>query len=300
MRFNHQSFFNPYVTGFGNLTTTKSKGLETLLGFIEADQTITDVKWAAYMLATVKHECADTYEPITERGQRSYFDKYETGTPIGANLGNTEPGDGYLYRGRGYVQITGRANYKRLSSILGLPPDNDLIAKPDLALQPDIAYKIMSHGMVKGLFTGKKLQDYINSSNADYREARRIINRLDKAELIQDYAVKFESILKGCLSDLNETAAVKVMTAEEVENLFKSNVLEINKMHVPAGSMVKALIMELERDNRNTYIKLYDAAVNGHSVKYDFIEGNKNLIVSIANALGFKTVTDDLLEVRNV
>jgi hypothetical protein len=161
MKFNRQSFFNSYKENFGNLTQAQVSGLENLLNFIEADGALTDIRWIAYMLATVKHECADTYQPITERGQRTYFDKYEAGTAIGKNLGNTNSGDGYLFRGRGFVQITGRANYKRLSKPIGLP-DDDLISKPDKALSPDIAYKIMSHGMLNGSFTGKKLKDYIN------------------------------------------------------------------------------------------------------------------------------------------
>ncbi len=297
MKFNHQSFFNSYKTNFGNLSQAQVSGLENLLNFVETDQTITDIRWLAYMLATVKHECADTYQPISERGQKVYFDKYEAGTAIGKRLGNAEKGDGYLFRGRGYVQITGRANYKNLSSKLGLMDDDDLITKPDKALSPNIAYKIMTHGMVNGSFTGKKLKDYINSSKADYKEARRIINALDQAEKIQGYAVKFESILKE--SSINLDAATVAMSQEERNKLFENNILEINKMYVPAGSMVKNLIMELERDNRNTYIKLRNAAANGHLVHYDFVEGDSSLVINIANALGFKNATSELLEVRN-
>ena len=298
MKFNRQSFFNSYKTNFGNLTQNQVSGLENLLNFIEADQALTDVRWIAYMLATVKHECADTYQPITERGPKTYFDKYEAGTAIGKRLGNAEKGDGHLFRGRGYVQITGRANYKNLSAKLGLTKDEDLITKPDQALSPNIAYKIMSHGMLNGSFTGKKLQDYINSSKADYREARRIINALDQAEKIQGYAVKFETILKNSLMKMAEGTANPV-TEEEKKKLFENNILEINKMYVPAGSLVKNLIMELERDNRNTYIKLRNAVANGHRVNYDLVEGDSNLIINIANALGFKNATKELLEVRD-
>jgi len=298
MKFNRQSFFNFYKANFGNLAQAQVSGLENLLNFIEADQTITDIRWAAYMLATIKHECADTYQPITERGQKSYFDKYEAGTAIGKNLGNTENGDGYLFRGRGFVQITGRANYKRLSKPLALAAGDDLVSKPDKALSPDTAYKIMSYGMVNGSFTGKKLQDYINAAKVDYIEARRIINRLDQAEKIEGYAVKFESILQNSLIQMSEGIA-KIMTDEERKKLFENNILEINKMYVPAGSMIKNLIMELERNNRNTYIKLHDAVVNGHVVHYDFLEGDTNLVINVANALGFKNATNELLEVRD-
>ena len=199
MKFNHTTFFNGYRGVYGKLNQQQVSGLDNLLGYIELDTEVTDIRWVAYMLATVKHECADTYQPITERGAKSYFNKYETGTKIGKNLGNTVAGDGYLYRGRGYVQITGRANYQKMSTNLSLTGEDDLIVNPDHALHPDIAYRIMSYGMRNGSFTGKKLANYINATTCDYTNARRIINALDKAALIKGYAVNFESVLKNSL-----------------------------------------------------------------------------------------------------
>ncbi|HEY1605635.1 MAG TPA: glycoside hydrolase family 19 protein [Allosphingosinicella sp.] len=52
-----------------------------------------------------------------------------------ADLGNVKAGDGYLFRGRGIFQLTGRANYARYGQKLGL----DLVNHPELAEQPDIA-----------------------------------------------------------------------------------------------------------------------------------------------------------------
>lgn len=197
MRFSHTTFFNGYRDLYGKLNQTQVSGLDNLLGYIELDPDVSDIRWAAYMLATIKHECADTFQPITERGAKSYFDKYEPGTTIGKNLGNTVKGDGYLFRGRGYVQITGRANYQKMTKNLALTGDEDLVLHPDSALHPDIAYRIMSLGMRTGAFTGKKLSDYINAAKCDYKNARRIINALDQADKIQDYAVNFETLLKN-------------------------------------------------------------------------------------------------------
>lgn len=80
--------------------------------------------------------------------------------------------------------------------------DIDLVSNPDLALKPDIAYRIMLIGMNKGLFTGKKLSDYITDKNADYINARKIINGNDRAELIAGYATDFENLLKKVLPNV--------------------------------------------------------------------------------------------------
>src|SRR3954468_10416768 len=133
MQIDHTAFFNGYRTAYGKLAQTAVSGLELLGRNMEADPTLRNLQWAAYMLATVKHECAETWQPILERGPKSYFDKYETGTALGKRLGNTEPGDGWKFRRRGYVQVTGRANYANMTRILGLAPAADLVSDPDQA-----------------------------------------------------------------------------------------------------------------------------------------------------------------------
>lgn len=186
---NIQDFFKKYRLKYGKLNKSQVIGLEFLINNMQA----IDKRHASYMLATVKHECADKWQPIVEFGKKSYFDKYEPGTRIGTRLGNTKKGDGYLYRGRSFVQITGRANYKRLGAVLTVP--KDLVANPDLCLDKWVAAEIMQTGMNLGLFTGKKLSDYINDDKCDYVNARRIINGMDQAKLIAGYAEFFESIL---------------------------------------------------------------------------------------------------------
>lgn len=199
MRIDHAKFFNGYRTAFGRMSQDTVNGIEQLGQHMEADPDLTDLRWAAYMLATVKHECANTWHPITERGNRAYFDKYEKGTAIGRRLGNTQVGDGFRFRGRGYVQITGRANYAKMTTALGLGADEDLVKDPDQALRPMIAYRIMSVGMRRGLFTGKKLSDYIAGDKCDYKNARRIINGTDQWERIKGYADTLEGILRGAV-----------------------------------------------------------------------------------------------------
>jgi putative chitinase len=140
----------------------------------------------AYILATAWHETGGALWPVYEKGARAYFNKYEPGTKLGKALGNAIDGDGYRLRGRGFVQITGRRNYAKASAIAGM----DLMIYPDKALDIDIAAKICVHGMATGLFTGRRLSDFVY-----YRDMRRVVNGTDKAGLIEGYALHFQEYL---------------------------------------------------------------------------------------------------------
>ncbi|SHF72968.1 N-acetylmuramoyl-L-alanine amidase [Fodinibius roseus] len=91
----------------------------------------------------------------------------------------------------------------------------------------------------------------------------------------------------------------QTMSEQEIDSLFEENVKELNKMNVSAGSMVKGLIQELQRNNRGTYIRLRNAVEEGHQISYDFVEGDKSLVKRIGTALGFKNITKNKMEVRN-
>lgn len=199
MFFDHQSFVAAYENVFSRLTAAQYQGVDQLLGYIELDPEINDLRWVAYMLATVKHECANTFTPIPERGAASYFVKYEPPSAISVRLGNTQAGDGVRFKGRGYVQITGRANYARLGAALGL--GSAFVTQPALVLEPIHAYRIMSLGMREGLFTGKKLASDITPNGCDYVASRRIINGQDQAADIAVMAHKLEAALTGALLD---------------------------------------------------------------------------------------------------
>lgn len=139
---------------------------------------INKINQKAYVLATIYHETAHTCLPIEEYYGRQQAVKL--GYDGGAN-----------YFGRGFVQLTHKYNYAKYSKILGI----DLVSKPELALQPDISLFIAIHGMANGVFTGKKLSDYINDKEVDYINARRIVNGVDKAETIKKLAESFEAKL---------------------------------------------------------------------------------------------------------
>lgn len=154
--------------------------------------------WAAYGLATAHLETAGTMQPIKEYGGQAYFRKMydiEGARPAKAReLGNLTPGDGAKYAGRGYVQLTGKANYSNAGAALG----QDLVGNPDLAMRPDIAAVIMAQGMEQGWFTGRALKDYLPSDLGtvdQFKAARRIINGQDRALEIARTAMEFQRAL---------------------------------------------------------------------------------------------------------
>ncbi|MBC7891213.1 MAG: hypothetical protein H7Y12_03290 [Sphingobacteriaceae bacterium] len=186
-----------YVARFGPITNTLADALIFLLRQVEQDTRFsdsdTDRRQLAYCLATFKWETAHTMRPIDEFGSTERFDRlYGPQTQVGKRLGNTQPGDGARFHGRGYVQLTGRANYERAGGKFGI----DLAANPDRAKEPVLAYQIAIQGMKEGWFTGRKLSQFFREGQApDFERARSIINGSDKAQTIADLARRFDEIL---------------------------------------------------------------------------------------------------------
>ena len=156
----------------------------------------------AYVLATSEHEsgCGKWMRELwgPTPAQRGYEGRRD--------LGNTQPGDGLRFRGRGYVQITGRVNYRDWSQRAGV----DLIANPDrVASDPSLAAKILVQGMRDGTFTGKKLADYVRpGEEPDFYNARAIINgdKRKNGEAIAGYASNYlAALIRAEERAVNET-----------------------------------------------------------------------------------------------
>ena len=221
MRFNREQFFDGVRKFEGALTQQQVNGLNFILDSMEKDPFLTNIEHAAYMFATVKHETGHTYQPIHEYGSHKYFvRRYGSHTKVGRRLGNDTPEEGATYAGRGDVQLTGEDNYekaeealrkyypdivkefeqrtgKRFDLTVGDQPNDEQDAEN--ASDPTIAYAIMSHGMRTGMFTTRKLSDYDSAKGFDARNARKIINGLDQADMIVRYYKKFLPILRQSL-----------------------------------------------------------------------------------------------------
>ena len=200
--FNQTRFFDTYRTRFGPLTQALVEALVFLLEQIEADTrfpgTVRDRQQLAYCFATFKWETAHTMRPIDEFGTAERFNRlYGPQTRVGQRLGNTQPGDGARFHGRGYVQLTGRANYSRAGQAFNV----NLTVAPDEAKDAELAYNIAIEGMRAGWFTGRRLDQYISGIQPpEYERARAIINGTDKAQTIADLARRFDEVLLAALA----------------------------------------------------------------------------------------------------
>jgi predicted chitinase len=122
----------------------------------------------AAFLAQLAHESGQFRFMEEIWGPTDQQRRYEPPSDLAARLGNTEPGDGRRFKGRGPIQITGRANYQRFGALL----DVDLVSEPERAAAPDLAFRIAGlYWMKKGL---NELADLATSDA--FREITRRIN----------------------------------------------------------------------------------------------------------------------------
>lgn len=165
----------------GSVSPRQEKGILCILDAWERLAPAADLRWIAYSLATTFHETARRFTPLAEFGKGA-----------GKKYGKPDPETGQVFYGRGYVQLTHKANYQKMGWKLGF----DFVNNPDKVMEPNIAAEILIRGMIDGDFTGKALVHYISGAKCDYVGARRIVNGLDRAQLIADYAEKFEAALR--------------------------------------------------------------------------------------------------------
>ena len=175
---------------FGSgLNPDQVKGLETVCSVAKAANW--PLAFTAYALATAAHETAYTMQPVreafwlNENWRRTHL-RY------------------YPFYGRGYVQLTWEDNYQKADRALDL--NGRLTGNLDLALDPDIAARIMARGMQEGWFAGdnkgrhtlaRHLPANGAANMAQMTSARRIINGTDANDKIAREAIMFQGALQA-------------------------------------------------------------------------------------------------------
>ncbi|MBZ0204234.1 MAG: hypothetical protein K8I03_14560 [Ignavibacteria bacterium] len=204
----NKAFFElEYGNQFGKgLKAGKRENIFRIIDAFESDPDMKSLRWLAYILATSMHESNDTFAPVVEgywikpesKRVASLYNYYAKNNPgaLRTIFPNGKNGTAYYGRGR-VVQLTHNFNYKLASEkVYG---DDRLFKNPDLIIEDvNCDMSVTFKGMLQGWFTGRKLTQYfpLDSQKADWVNARKIINGLDKAKLIAGYAEKFYECLE--------------------------------------------------------------------------------------------------------
>lgn len=173
----------------GSLNAKQVKGLTAILDEWDANYSQNDDRWLAYMLGTTHHETGRTIQPIEEWGKGKNL-------PYGTRLKMAKDKSGKrirysdtneIFYGRGFVQLTWYENYAKAGQKL----NQDFLNNAAGVMEISNATKILFLGMIEGWFTGAKLSTFFNPTTEDWKNARKIINGLDKWDLIKDHSLKY-------------------------------------------------------------------------------------------------------------
>lgn len=229
----------------GRISKTQRKGLESYIDtyfFSKGLGYTVPISYLSYVIATVYHETAKEMQPVREIGKGK-----------GKPYGETDPITGHAYYGRGDVQVTWKYNYEKLSKILYQPngiKGVDIVSSPDLLLNPFYSSQATVLGMVSGLYTGKKLRHYLWGARPNYKLARKIINGLDKADMIASYAMDIEKAIRIGMKDSIDRDVLKVGSqGDDVREL--QLMLGLN----PDGIFGRDTATEVKRHQSNVSLK---------------------------------------------
>jgi putative chitinase len=153
-------------TPIGNIKTNLPSVLDALVG-----THLNDKPMVLMALATIRAE-TESFQPIAE-GQ-SRFNTSPNGHPFDLydnrkDLGNLGPPDGASFRGRGFVQLTGRANYFRYGEAIGI--GDQLVKTPDLASNPSVAGQLLA-----AFLAGHEVAIKQALLEDDLKTARKLVN----------------------------------------------------------------------------------------------------------------------------
>ena len=174
-------------------------------------------KWTSTVHTNGAAVKADSQEQL----EIDYWDS-AYGGKLGNVSGTTDARD---FRGRGFVQLTGRDNFKKMGDLLTKEgftytqdevtyggqgnPAIDLLAHPDhVNKNMELAARLMIIGMQQGSFTGKKIGDYVNENGTDFTNARRVINgdTAKNGEHIGEIATSYNNAISSLWAPVFEAA----------------------------------------------------------------------------------------------
>ena len=195
-----------------------------------------DRRKLAYILATAYHETARTMAPVREtlastdaKAKERLTKAWKAGKMPQVKADYWSGG----YLGRGFVQLTHKANYQKAQDVTGHP----LVKNPGLAMEPTVAALILVKGMMQGWFTGKKLADYDG-----FTSMRRVVNGTDRALTIAQYAQAFLEALPATTS--KPALPPKPIPAPEVPAEPKSPLALLVALLIGLGAALVAFLKQ--------------------------------------------------------
>ena len=156
-----------------------------------------------FEITSYLREAAFLAQLAHESGELRYMEEIASGAAYEnrANLGNTQPGDGKRYKGRGPIQLTGRANYTKYGQLLGL----DLVNNPTIAATKEVGFRIAGQfWKLNGL-----------NELADQQQFKAITKRINGGYNGLDDRIKYYERAKKVLSKDDSAAATPAPTSDQ-------------------------------------------------------------------------------------
>lgn len=198
-RLDHQAVIRCYRNkAIRYMTVAQSRNLDALLKVWDENKQWDQDLWLAYLLGTVAVETGDFRfrseqvpgnAAMLSRLYPKVFPTAESAEPfvgkpeelmnriygpegLGPSLGNTEPGDGWRYRGRGMIEATGRYNYRRYGKTIGI----DLERWPDLMYVPEVGARVATIPFFYGARNFERFREAFRGAQPDWELLRRLVN----------------------------------------------------------------------------------------------------------------------------
>lgn len=227
----------------GSLWQNQVDGLNKILDEWERRR-LTDVRWLAYMLATTFHETGGKMQPVREGGGEKYLKSKAY----------------YPWVGEGLVQVTWEKNARKFGA-----------TKPGQLMTWPIALKALFDGCIQGIFTGVALKDYFNDRKDDPVHARKIVNGMDKAELIAGYHRNFLAAINASM----DTSKLAAVDAEDAKPDDKPTSQSATALAMIGGPVVTGAVVPAVTGIDNLYSLIFMLALLGLGAlaAYMFLSG---------------------------